>query len=283
MSWDEAQGRLVERSHTDEYTKVTDSASAVTWSAGWYVVSDDVTYGDCAVVTGEVHLILADGCDFTVKKGIRVPEGSTLNIYGQSAGSGKLTATGVTVAVEPYATPGIGGGGAINIHGGDITAKGETYVGSDNYDYSGAGIGSGDYTRGYDESNASISIYGGTINAEGGAGSAGIGGGYGNSFEEISIHGGTIIAEGGHSADGSGAGIGSGNSGRVNSIKITGGKIEAVSTDTGNSDGGGAGIGCGYSGNVSLLKSLAAILRSRAATAFLAAARASVAVGTTAS
>lgn len=58
----------------------------------WYVVSGSITVDSRISVTGTANLILADGCELTVKGGINVPEGKTLNIYAQSEGEncGKL-------------------------------------------------------------------------------------------------------------------------------------------------------------------------------------------------
>ena len=99
----------------------------------WYVVNDEINITDRITVTGNVHLILADGCNLTASKGINVSAGNSLSIYGQTNGSGALEATR-----DSY-NAGIGGGqngngGAVTISGGTVTATGES---------SGAGIGSG--------------------------------------------------------------------------------------------------------------------------------------------
>ena len=38
----------------------------------WYVVNDEINITDRITVTGNVHLILADGCNLTASKGINV-------------------------------------------------------------------------------------------------------------------------------------------------------------------------------------------------------------------
>ena len=98
----------------------------------WYVVNDEINITDRITVTGNVHLILADGCNLTASKGINVSAGNSLSIYGQTDGSGALEATR-----DSY-NAGIGGGyngsgGEVTIYGGTVTATG----------YSGAGIGIG--------------------------------------------------------------------------------------------------------------------------------------------
>ena len=90
---------------------------------------------------GDATIILKDGTENTVRgfyedyPGIYVPEGKTLIIKGESAGTGELMASS-----NGYGA-GIGGGyeiacGSIEIQGGKITATGGRYS---------AGIGSGDY------------------------------------------------------------------------------------------------------------------------------------------
>lgn len=77
-------------------TEVTESDS--TWgddgNNGWYVVNDDVTISSRITVTGNVHLILADGYTLTASQGINVTDTNSLTIYGQAEGTGALTANG---------------------------------------------------------------------------------------------------------------------------------------------------------------------------------------------
>ena len=69
---------------------VTDTTSA--WTTGWYVMNADTTISDRIEVTGNVSLILTDGATLTASAGIHVPETASLDICGQSAGTGKLIA-----------------------------------------------------------------------------------------------------------------------------------------------------------------------------------------------
>ena len=144
----------------ETYTAVT--ADSVGWNttnspSGWYVVESSVKIEYSVNVTGEVHLILANGCDLKVIGGIKVSKGSSLTIYAQSDSEamGKLTATGSSNA-------GIGGGGNITINGGTVTATSD----------GGAGIGGGYMS----DNGGNITINGGTVNATSQNG-AGIGGG----------------------------------------------------------------------------------------------------------
>ena len=111
----------------DSATVVTESDTS--WgddgNSGWYVVNDDVTIDRRVTVTGDVHLILADGCNLTVNVGIHVSEGNSLTIYAQSAGEGmgKLTANAgwerAAIGSEQFQAA-----GNITICGGNITAAG---------------------------------------------------------------------------------------------------------------------------------------------------------------
>ncbi|MFI3227252.1 MAG: hypothetical protein R3Y09_07570, partial [Clostridia bacterium] len=59
-------------------TAITDQT---TWSSGWYEVTGQVTISSRITVTGDVHLILADGATLTASAGITVNEGNSLTIY----------------------------------------------------------------------------------------------------------------------------------------------------------------------------------------------------------
>ena len=181
----------------------------------WYVVNDEINITDRITVTGNVHLILADGCNLTASKGINVSAGNSLSIYGQTDGSGALEATR-----DSY-NAGIGGGyngsgGEVTIHGGEVTATG----------YSGAGIGGG-----YNGSGGEVTIYGGTVTATGYSG-AGIGGGQNGNGGAVTISGGTVTATG----ESSGAGIGSGYGGSSGTFSTgtDGHAFIIASSDTGD-------------------------------------------------
>ena len=235
-----------------EYTEVTGGLTA--WSSGWYVVKGDVTIGPRVTVSGDVKLILTDGCNLTVNGGIGIEAGGSLTITAQTKDPntmGSLEATG------SVGNAGIGGGvyatgGNIVINGGSITANGGD---------GGAGIGSGAY-----DSCGTITITGGIVKANGGYGGAGIGGGTDSDGGRITINGGNVTATsetgagiggGVYAAGGditinggtvtatseSGAGIGGGLYGNGGSITITGGSITAN-----GGYNGGAGIGGGYYG-----------------------------------
>ena len=182
-TWDDTNHALTRHSGTATATDVTESNTS--WGENddqehWYVVNGDITISSHISVTGDVHLILADGCKLTANGSIGVS--GSLIIYGQSTDNtsmGKLAATGSN------SRAGISGAGAaavVTIHGGTVTA-----TGSDG----GAGI-----------SGAVVTIHGGTVTATGDVGKAGISGG------TITIHGGTVKATGSNGGAGiSGAGV----------------------------------------------------------------------------
>ena len=239
-------------------------SAAESMSSGWYVAVDrsnpdkkTITFDNTIQISGKVNLILYDGVTLKANKGIYIPEGSTLTIWGQAGHSGKL------VAVSDSG-PGIGGaedtmGGRLIINGGQITANGGSYSagigggeGSNsgfsyieiNGDYtvvnatgarSAAGIGWGQYNS----RTGTIRINGGDVTAQGGYYGAGIGGGEDRAGGLIYLNGGTVKATGG----GQGAGIGGGSEGIAGTIVVNGGTITAK--------GGSysAGIGCGYKRN----------------------------------
>ncbi|MDR1439068.1 MAG: hypothetical protein LBJ10_03375, partial [Clostridiales bacterium] len=211
----------------DNVTEIT--AGTATLSDGWYVVSGNVTRGSGSSdritvnATGDgAHLILADGCDYTVNGGIQVQVSNKLTIYAQSAGAsmGKLTVQNVADN-----SAGIGGdnnnaGGAITINGGKVTTVGGS---------AGAGIGGG--------MGGNITITGGMVTATGGQYSAGIGGGFGGTSGVIIISGGEVTATGG-GGDYGGAGIGTGRyytykDSDDSSITISGGEVTATGSKGG--------------------------------------------------
>ena len=224
-------------------TEVTSSDTG--WTTGWYVVQGTVEIGSRVTVSGDVHLILTDGCTLTVNGGIQVQDddnditngsANALTIYAQSTDKstmGKLIAKG---AEHDYNAV-IGGnegndyggsGGAVTINGGVVKA-----ISTD-----GAGIGGG--FGDYGGSGGTITINGGNITASSQFG-AGIGGGEGvsdgGSGGEITINGGSVIATGVNGA-GIGGGQGGGSGG---TITINGGSVIATGVN-------GAAIGGGYSG-----------------------------------
>ncbi|MED9970031.1 MAG: hypothetical protein UFA98_08495 [Ruminococcus sp.] len=211
------------------------SVSGGNLSAGWYAVTQDKTIEDrLCVSSGTVNIILCDGSTLTLEEGIRVPEGTVLNIYGQQNDSGSLSAQS-----EDYESA-IGsndeddddenGAGTINIHGGKVTAE----SGDDS-----AGIGGGNEAHG-----GTVTIYGGTVTATGGTDAAGIGTGdeyEGNTPGSVTIYGGTVTAKAGEL----GAGIGGGDDVGNVTVSILGGEVTATAEYKAAGIGGGEDKGSG--------------------------------------
>ena len=191
-----------------DYEEVTDSTTA--WPDGWYVVNGAVTINTRVTVSGNVSLILTDGCTLTINGGITM-NGSddSLTIYGQEAGTGSLKATGVNGNHLNGPYTGIGGrtgeeGGSLAVYGGSVTAiggsatteTGAVGIGGGNGGIVGAGAGAG----------GSLAVYGGSVTATGGSSMdgnrvVGIGGGYRGSVKtgadtNINFQGGRITQNG---------------------------------------------------------------------------------------
>ena len=208
--------------------------------SGWYVVPPgaSVTAEDRLTVSGEANIILCDGSKLLCEEGISVSEGNTLNIYGQSGGSGELVCEvefdddNAAIGSDNEDRP----CGTVNIYGGKVSANG-----NGEYSY-GAGIGGGDACDG-----GTIYIYGGEVNAAGGYDAAGIGGGEDGSGGTVTIYGGEVHAAGFDR----GAGIGGGEGGSGGTITIYGGSVYAESGDHEKEefDGNSAGIGGGEGGS----------------------------------
>lgn len=225
-------------SHTISQYSVVDSSTDVLES-GWHAIASDITITDRIAVSGNAHLILADGCTLTAENGVGVDEGNSFTVYGQSAQTGVLE----TGTPENYFS-GIGSdnitpAGTITINGGVINARGGWYaagIGSNGKSYGNITINNGTVTAkggvnaagigsGQNASSGFLTINGGTVNATGGNYGAGIGGGLNAQCGRITINGGTVNAKGGYYA----AAIGGGDQVKSGFVFINGGNITADS------------------------------------------------------
>ena len=237
----------VERSATCTVLSVGD-----TWHERWYAVTQDITLDRRITVSGDVNVILCEGTTLTAAKGVNVPEGSSLTIYGpgtlKAKGEGKTAGIGgsagetsgtvnlfggTITATGGSSAAGIGGGnqgtpGPVNIGGSaSVTATGGN---------SGAGIGGG-----YKSSGGTVNIGGSaSVTAQGNMYSAGIGGGNGGNGGSVTVSGSARVTAAGKME---GAGIGGGSNGSGGKVTIDGGIVTA----TGGS--GVAGIGSGRNGS----------------------------------
>ena len=167
-----------------EYTTISamDIYYGVTLTSGWYVV-DAGAETEGIVINGDVHFIVADGTELTVKNRIAVRTGNSFTVYAQSAGDnmGKLTVKATWRSSAAIGGEENGGTGTITINGGNITATGPNV---------GAGIGGGQY-----DSCGTITINGGIVTATGGEYFPGIG--TSNNQGTVTITGGTVKATAG--------------------------------------------------------------------------------------
>ena len=97
------------------------SFGTIQLAAGWYVVKSDISYTNKISdksPNGTINIILADGAEMTVNVSdnvaINLSSNFPLAIYGQSAGTGRLTVTGDRLAISPK--------GGITINGGIVSA-----------------------------------------------------------------------------------------------------------------------------------------------------------------
>ena len=265
----EHQGTIPEGATVHNISQYADGATM----SGWVLV--DGTYdlpsslknvSGTLYCEGDVRMILADGAKLSAS--IEIKSGATLYVYAQSNGDqkGKLIAHGAGSAAGIFVQQ----SGVLEVHGGDIDAKGGEAdfmgegsgagIGGSHNESAGtitiyggsvtakggkdaAGIGSGEQTRG-NVNGGVLNVYGGIVKAEGGEHGAGIGGGQDASGATVTIYGGTVTATGGTDA----AGIGSGERYTASSINggsltINGGTVFADGT------GWGAGIGGGEDAN----------------------------------
>lgn len=124
LDWDTNEKKLVPMPIPKGIKEIL-AAGDIPLSNGWYIVKSTRNVGR-VTVSGDVHLILADGCELTARTGIEVNSGSSLTIYAQSdSGSrGKLTATGAEYCAGIGGGDG-GAGGTIAITSGQVTATGQ--------------------------------------------------------------------------------------------------------------------------------------------------------------
>ena len=102
-------------------TQVTNSDTQ--WTDGWYVAQSNITIDGTVTISGNVHLILEDGCNLTVNGGILLTKGSNMYIYAQSTEKetmGSLTATGTDAGIKEI----LPGTPSLTITGGKISASG---------------------------------------------------------------------------------------------------------------------------------------------------------------
>ena len=194
---------------------------------GWYAVTRNWQVDGRISVTGDVNLILCNGMELSVSNGIHVAGENRLTIWAQS-GDGDVCGT-LTVPSPYDDIAGIGGNEWES--GGTVTINGGTVNAQGGH--FGAGIGGG-----LDGAGGMVLINGGTVTATGGDCGPGIGGGrHAASGGTVTVNGGTVTATGGDG--GAGIGGGSGGGGAGGTVTITGGTVTAVGGYVAAGIGGG--------------------------------------------
>jgi hypothetical protein len=226
-------------------------------TAGWWVLNQNITTSAAVSVTGDVHLILGNGCTLSTDMGVFLTDINTnLTIYAQTldtSAAGAIYSSAHTPGAAIGSTIG-GDCGNITINGGVITAISESNMGTQVGIGPGAAIGSGaggtcgkitinagEVRANVTYDSASKTYVASTAYITG----AGIGAGYKNAregyCETIEINGGTVYAK---SCDGAAIGNGAGNS-RCGLININGGVIHAQSQKGAAIGSGEASLGFG--------------------------------------
>ncbi|MBQ6795181.1 MAG: hypothetical protein IJO83_03435 [Clostridia bacterium] len=180
--WDSENKTLVTLTkQVEEYTVLT-AENVQILTDGWYVLKSTFEVDERIEVNGDVHIVLSDYMTLNAFSGIRVPEGTALHIYAQSANEETM---GQMFAYYIEKSAAIGGNykenfGTIVINGGKITARGH---------HNASAIGGS-----YQGNGESITINGGIIDGES-LGYAGvIGAGNEGNLEALTINGGKIRA-----------------------------------------------------------------------------------------
>ena len=241
--WDEGEGEVVSTMKAAENASQFPTSENDTLAPGWYVLNQNIKVNGRVTLAGDTHLILCDGFTLDVK-GIYVPEGSTLYVYGQNMDPDEDTGKIYSHPSEGAAIGAYAGhpGGDVVVYGGVIVANGHDHC---------AGIGSNDWDG---DNVGSFTMYGGTVTATGGSQGAGIGGGRDSDGGTIKIYGGTVTATGKDSSAGIGGGDASASQADGASGSRAGGSVIEIYGGTVTATGGskGAGIGSGEYGSADI-------------------------------
>ncbi len=193
--------------------------------SGWYVLLGSASGNYSFTINGEVHLILADGCNWSVNSGIRITNENKLTIYAQSAGStmGRLTVKGTfggSKGDDGFSGSTGADGGTAQAGGNQGQRGGDGKVGKD-----GASCGTVTINGGY----ITIKYFGG---GDGGTGGKGGDGGDGRYYpsEYAYDRGG----KGGNGGNG-------GNGGDGGTLIVNGGTVSITTMKGGNGGNGGNG------------------------------------------
>lgn len=197
----------------------------------WYVVSKDMTISKKLTIMKNIdaNLILCDGVTLTVKGGLKGQVGSTLHIYGQSAGTGKMDVSGAVDVFSGYEAAIYMDDSTLELNGGILTSELES--GTEGYERVGI-------------CTNHLTVNGGELNAIGGKQKMGDDTAETNTgivvLEDMTVNGGEVNAVGGASrSTGYGYSLGIDIDGAA--LTVTGGEVnvtggEAIADITGAGD-----------------------------------------------
>ena len=223
-SWDGTKVVFTKKTAASDPTAVANSDADVTWDAGWYTVSGNVTINGKVTLTADAHLILQDGATLTINGQLNCRTNSkNLYIYGQKKGDGKLIVTNnsdkaINSNRDLY----------IDIHGGEVTAA-----------------AAGDYSYGIYTGH--LAVYGGKLTATSNS-SHGI-----NFQNTIDVYGGEVVAT---SNATSSAFYGFRSSAGMDNqiLTVYGGKVTATGNGVSGMADYGSGFGCHVKSGTSGIK-----------------------------
>ncbi len=113
---------------TGSRTDYTVVSNQTTWGTSgqtkWYGVNSSVTISDRISVSGDVHLILSNGCTLTASKGIGVNDDNSLTIYAQSTVENTMGVLKCQNVSSSYAAI----GGDSSKSSGQITINGQSNI-----------------------------------------------------------------------------------------------------------------------------------------------------------
>jgi hypothetical protein len=204
LKWDADQKKLVATAMPTTATKVESADAGVNWSAGTYVVEEEVTINGSITLNGNVDLIIKDGATLTAN--MINGDNKNLSIYGQANQSGELVVNCTATYSDAISTI-----TTLEVHSAKVTATASGFNRGGFYD-----IGT-------------FNVYGGLVDAKN-TGSKG----FGISLKaggSMNIYGGEVKAEGKGEDNLYGYGILCENSNNKATVTVFGGKLWAGNAD----------------------------------------------------
>ena len=168
--WDSSTSTFKDSVRTQgNYNEVVENGTDATieWNDDWYAVRGDQINlsGKTVKVSKTVNLILCDDKSVTINQ-LNIAKDATLNVYGQTSGSGSLTANSINDS----------GNGKLIIHGGNVT-------------------GSAKESNSHGVSCDNVTVYGGKLVGQGQGTGMGISGSNLNAGSEVIVRGGKTNVE----------------------------------------------------------------------------------------